>query len=264
MPISRGYTRDMSALLVFCFFALGAIVASFVGVVAGRLYTGEGFLRGRSRCDACGETLSPLALVPIISYFAFCGRSICCGARLSVRGPLTEILLGALFLEAYLTLGLTLALLFFLISLSLLLSLVLYDLAHQILPTPLLVPFVVASGITGYFQASSPSESLTSCATAVLIAGSLLLIHFLSRGRAMGFADAPLALGLALLVGNAALPGFIFSFWIGALFGIAVLLVRPAGSRMGIEVPFAPYLAAGFLLAYFTQWNPFISLVASH
>ena len=24
---------------------------------------------------------------------------------------------------------------------------------------------------------------------------------------------------------------------------------------MGIEVPFAPFLAAGFLLAYFTQWN---------
>jgi prepilin signal peptidase PulO-like enzyme (type II secretory pathway) len=42
-----------------------------------------------------------------------------------------------------------------------------------------------------------------------------------------------------------------------------VLLGRPRGSRMGVEVPFAPYLAAGFLLAYFTEWNPFIFIGGS-
>ena len=31
---------------------------------------------------------------------------------------------------------------------------------------------------------------------------------------------------------------------------------------MGVEVPFAPFLAAGFLLAYFTQWNPFTVIEA--
>ena len=77
----------------------------------------------------------------------------------------------------------------------------------------------------------------------------------------MGLADAPLAFGLSLLVGPIALSGFIFSFWIGALIGIVVLLRRPVGSRIGSEVPFAPFLAAGFLLAYFTQWNPFIFAV---
>jgi prepilin signal peptidase PulO-like enzyme (type II secretory pathway) len=80
----------------------------------------------------------------------------------------------------------------------------------------------------------------------------------------MGLADAPLAFGLAFLTGRAALPGFIFSFWIGAVVGIALLLRRPRGSRMGVEVPFAPYLAAGFILAYFTQWNPFLFAMASH
>ena len=87
---------------------------------------------------------------------------------------------------------------------------------------------------------------------------SLALIHFFSRGRAMGLADAPLAFGLSLLVGQSALAGFIFSFWIGAVIGIALLAGRPSGSRMGVEVPFAPFLAAGFILAYFTQWNPFV------
>jgi prepilin signal peptidase PulO-like enzyme (type II secretory pathway) len=36
------------------------------------------------------------------------------------------------------------------------------------------------------------------------------------------------------------------------------LVGRPKGHRMGIEVPFVPFLAVGFLLAYFTQWTPFL------
>ena len=49
-------------------------------------------------------------------------------------------------------------------------------------------------------------------------------------------------------------------FWKSVVVGIFVLLRRPTGSRIGTEVPFAPFLAAGFLLAYFTQWNPFAIL----
>jgi prepilin signal peptidase PulO-like enzyme (type II secretory pathway) len=33
---------------------------------------------------------------------------------------------------------------------------------------------------------------------------------------------------------------------------------------MSSEVPFAPFLACGFLLAYFTEWNLFIYIAASH
>lgn len=245
------------------FFILGAITASFASVVAERLYTGQSFFTGRSRCDACGKHLSALALIPIFSYLASRGRALCCGAKLSPRAPLSELLLGGLFAGAYLTLGIVPALPFFLAALAALLALVLYDLAHQILPPPLLIFFIAISAAAGFLQAPSPLAFLSSLGTALLIALSLALIHFLSRGRAMGFADAPLALGLALLTGPAALPGFVFSFWVGALVGIALLLGRPAGTRMGVEVPFAPFLAAGFLLAYFTQWNPFALIAAS-
>ena len=149
-----------------------------------------------------------------------------------------------------------------LLSLSLLLALVLYDLRHQILPPLLLAAFVLTSAVTGYVLAPSLTSFASSLLSALLIGLSLALVHLLSRGRAMGLSDAPLAFGLALLVGPAALPGFLFSFWIGAVIGIAVLVRRPRGSRIGVEVPFAPYLAAGFLLAYFTQWNPFIFVAA--
>ena len=252
----------MSLLVSGGLFVLGAIIASFVGVLVGRLNTGQGFLTGRSHCDACNATLTPLALVPILSYFFLRGRALCCGARLSPWSPVAEALLGVLFAGAYLNLGFVPALPFFLFSLSALLALVLYDLGHQIIPSPFLAAFVVASAITGFFLAPVLPAFLSSLTNAFLIGASLALIHFLSRGRAMGLADAPLAFGLALLTGPSAFSGFVFSFWIGALVGIVLLLGRPAGSRMGVEVPFAPFLAAGFLLAYFTQWNPFAFIAA--
>lgn len=253
----------MHSIVIVSLFFLGAIVASFVGVVVARLYTGQSFLRGRSRCDACTRPLAPLALVPVLSYFASGGRASCCGARVSLTAPLTEFLLGGLFVLGYLKLGLTAVLPLFLLSLTLLLALVLYDLAHQVLPPPLLALFVAVSAATGFASATSLQDFLDTALVAVLLALCIASIHFFSRGRAMGFADAPFVFGCALLAGPAALAGFVFSFWIGAVVGIIILARRPRGSRMGVEVPFAPFLAAGFLLAYFTQWNPFIFVALS-
>ena len=254
----------MSPLLTIIFFALGAIVASFVGVLVVRLYTGQSFLTGRSHCDACNAPLAPLSLLPIISYVVSGGHARCCGTRFSFVAPVSEIILGGLFVLAYYKLGFVSALPLMLLSISLLLALVLYDLLHQILPPLLLTAFVVAAAITGFVSAPSLMVFWSTLLVASLIATSLALIHFFSRGRAMGLADTPLVFGLALLVGPAAFSGFIFSFWIGAVVGIVLLLKRPVGSRMGVEVPFAPYLAAGFLLAYFTQWNLFTFVVGLH
>lgn len=245
----------MSLLIATALFLLGAVIASFIGVAAARLSTGESIFAGRSRCDACNRPLSPLSLVPILSYAAGGGKAQCCGVRLSPLSPLSEAALGGLFLLSYWSAGFTAALVGMLVSLSLLLLLVLYDLAHQILPPRVLAAFVAASAATGYL--ASPASFPQTVLMGLVLGGALALIHVLSGGRAMGLADAPLALGLSLLTGPYAFSGFVFSFWIGAVIGIVILLRRPAGSRMGIEVPFAPFLAAGFILAYFTQWNPF-------
>ena len=244
------------------FFALGAVAASFIGVLVARLNTGQGFLAGRSRCDSCDAPLAAVALVPVFSYAFMRGRSRCCGAFLSPRAPLSELLLGGLFALAFSRIGLSPALPLMLLSLLLLLALVLYDLSHSILPPPLLGAFVAASATAGFFLAPSLASFTSSGFVALLIAAGFALIHVASRGRAMGLADTPLSFGLALLAGPSALAGLVFSFWIGAAIGIVVLLGRPRGSRMGVEVPFAPFLAAGFLLAYFTQWNPFAFVAA--
>ena len=244
------------------FGCLGAILASFVGVIVARLYTGQSFLTGHSRCDACDAPLTPLSLVPVLSFIVSRGRARCCGARISGLAPTSELTLGALFAFSYGTLGFTLALPFMLVALSLLLALVLYDLEHQILPSILLYAFVATSAVTGFLMSVSVQDFVQTALVASLIALSLFALHAFSRGRAMGFADAPFAFALALLVGPSAFSGFVYSFWIGAVVGVALLLRRPKGSRMGVEVPFAPFLACGFLLAYITQWNLFTIIAA--
>ena len=254
-PRAFAMMQLMQPLLLIFFFGLGTILASFVGVLAARLYTGQSMFGGRSRCDACGRELGPFALVPIASYVFSGGRARCCGARISSVAPLSELLLGILFAFSFQMLGLTLALLFFLVALAALLALVLYDFAHQILPTPFLIIFLSASLAYAVFSSSNTQTLFLSLITALGCGLLLALVHILSRGRAMGLADAPLVVGLALLSGPLALSGFVFSFWVGGAVGIVVLLGRPAGSRMGVEVPFAPFLAAGFLLAIFTGWN---------
>lgn len=252
----------MSPVVSVAMGILGAVTASFIGVVVARLNTGQSFLTGYSRCDVCNTPLHPFSLVPAISFFVQGGRAHCCGAWLSLLAPLGELFLGGLFIATYWAVGLTVTLPLMLSALSVLSALVLYDLRHQILPSALLGALLVLSILIRFVLSPSATDFFFSVFVALLLSLSFVLIHLFSRGRLMGFSDAPLVLALALLVGSAAFPGYVFSFWIGAVVGIFMLARRPRGSILGTEVPFAPFLAAGFLLAYFTQWNPFASIAA--
>lgn len=239
------------------FFAvLGAVLASFLGVIAERVQTGGSWVSGRSACNSCAAPLRARDLVPVLSWLSARGRCRSCGSRVPVAYVLGEATLGSLFALAYLRLGLVPELTVFLLALCTLFFTVLYDLRHTLVPrvaSGLLVAFSI-----GYAMLVSDGEALgETLVVAAAIALGFFLLHALSRGRAMGLGDAPVALALATLVGAPhAVAGLLFSFWIGAAVGIVVLVGKPKGHRMGIEVPFVPFLAAGYALAFFTQWNP--------
>lgn len=251
----------MEFVVITFFGILGAILASFVGVIVERAYTGQSWSAGRSRCDSCGRILRSLDLIPVLSWFFSFGRCRVCGAHISVLNPLAELVLGTLFVFSYFSLGFTLALIPFLLALLALAFIVLYDLKHTVIPGTASSLLLVAS--FAYVLLAAPSREALGGAllTAGSIGGAFFLLFLLSRGRAMGLGDAPVALALALLAFPNALSGLLFSFWIGALVGIAILVLRRGGPRMGLEVPFAPFLAAGFLLAHFTGWNPFLLML---
>lgn len=249
----------MSILISAALFAFGAVLASFLAVVAERLYTGESWVRGRSRCNSCATHLSARDLVPVVSWLSASGRCRTCGARVPGSYAIGELTLGAVFALGYGTLGLMPLLALFLPIASVLAFIVLYDLRHTVVPVFASTALVILSLAYALVAAPGAASLGLTLLSAGLIGLFFFLIYALSRGRAMGLGDAPVALALCLLVGGElALPGFLFSFWIGGIVGIAILVSRPRGRRMGIEVPFVPFLAAGYLLAFFTQWNPLL------
>ena len=133
---------------------------------------------------------------------------------------------------------------------------VLYDMRHTVVPFKLSLVLVLLGAGSAYLQATSLHDLSTTFLIAGCIALFFYLLHVLSGGRFMGLGDTPIALALSLFVGSQAVAGLLFSFWVGAVVGILILVRTPKSSRMGIEVPFVPFLAFGYLLALFTQWNP--------
>ncbi|MEO6536076.1 MAG: prepilin peptidase [Candidatus Paceibacterota bacterium] len=251
----------MDILLLLSLGALGAICASFIGVLAERVHTGQSWKRGRSKCNSCREELAARDLVPVLSMLWYRGRCRRCGSRVPIAYSVFELGMGVLFALSYLTLGIGPLLTFFLLILLTLDFIVMYDLRHMIVPPQasmllsmlVLLYAVVESGV------ATPG-GIHALGLRILVAGiagfAFFLLHILSRGRAMGMGDAPVVFALSLLVGSQTVAGIMFSFWIGAVIGIIILARRRGGPTMGIEVPFVPFLALGFLLAYFTQWNP--------
>jgi len=72
-------------------FVLGALVGSFLATAAIRWPAERQATTGRSACDACGQTLGPVDLVPIVSFLLRRGRCRSCGAAIDRRHLQIEI-----------------------------------------------------------------------------------------------------------------------------------------------------------------------------
>lgn len=81
---------------------LGASVGSFANVVAYRLPRNQSLSNPPSRCPRCERRLTPLELVPVLSWLALRGKCRGCRQPISSRYPTVE----ALFAIAYLGLAL--------------------------------------------------------------------------------------------------------------------------------------------------------------
>ncbi|RDI96758.1 prepilin peptidase [Meiothermus sp. QL-1] len=84
-------------------FLFGSLIGSFLNVVIYRLPKGLSVVRPRSSCPHCGHTLTPVELLPLLSWLLQRGRCRRCRGPISPRYPLVEALTAFLFaLSAYL------------------------------------------------------------------------------------------------------------------------------------------------------------------
>ena len=77
-------------LCVFLFF-FGAAVYSFLNVVIFRVPRGEEFVKTRSHCPGCGRILTPMELVPVVSYICLGGKCKDCGSKIGLRDVTIEV-----------------------------------------------------------------------------------------------------------------------------------------------------------------------------
>lgn len=81
---------------------LGSLIGSFANVVVHRLPRRESLAFPGSHCPACNHRLSPLELVPVLSWVAQAGRCRSCRSPISFRYPLIEIVMTAGFVLLWL------------------------------------------------------------------------------------------------------------------------------------------------------------------
>lgn len=73
-------------------FVFGALWGSFFNVAIHRWPRGMSVVTPASHCPACGEPIPAWRNLPIVGWLLLRGRASCCGAPISVRYPLVELL----------------------------------------------------------------------------------------------------------------------------------------------------------------------------
>ena len=87
------------------FFALGCIVGSFLNVCIHRMPLGMSIVAPKSHCPHCKYSIPWYLNIPLVTWLALRGRCKNCGAPISPRYFVVELLTGVAFLGCWLAFG---------------------------------------------------------------------------------------------------------------------------------------------------------------
>jgi leader peptidase (prepilin peptidase)/N-methyltransferase len=187
---------------------------------------------------------------------------------MSWQYPLVEILTGLVFVVVFFKsisafpFSSPLEILFYWFVFSLLIIISVYDIRHKIVPDLVVFIFGTTSllwllGTHNVFYFKT-FEGFMNLMSGIILFLPFFLLWFLSQGRWMGLGDGKLAIGIGFLLGLArGVSAIIIGFWIAAAVSLVLLAVqklvklRLPYMTMKSEMPFAPFLVLGTLLAYY-------------
>ena len=259
----------MILIIAIIFSIFGLIIGSFLNVVICRLNTQRSF-GGRSACMSCQNKLCFYELIPLISFFVLRGRCRSCKTKISLAYPLVELTTGIIFAGLFLkfqdvffisTLIFAVTYAYYATIFSLLVVIAAYDLKHKIIPDTLalILGFLAFIGLflfsTYGFYPHIPS--LSEFLSGLIVALPFAALWLVSNGAWMGLGDGKLMLGLGWLLGTGrVLSGAVIAFWSGAIIGILLILFSKK-HKMKSEIPLAPFLVFGAILAFLFELHLF-------
>lgn len=231
---------------------LGLLVGSFLALVSVRWPAGEGIVAGRSRCRACGKTLSAVEVIPLASYLAQRGRCRACGARIDVRHPLIELASAGIGVwaalaapsapEALVTAALGWALLLIAVI----------DAEHFWLPDALTVP-LLAAGLAqalAFAPEALPARAIGAAAGFLSLAAIAIAYKRLRGREGLGGGDPRLFAAAGAWVGWMGLPSVLLWASAAALSLVAARVLLRRAVRADDRLPLGTYLALGLWLTW--------------
>ena len=223
----------------------GLIWGSFLNVVIYRVPREMSVVRPASHCPGCGKPIAGYDNLPLLGYVLLRGRARCCGAKMSPRYPLVELLGGVLSLgileviifkmpydapavRALAVYGANFALCMGLVAAAFI------DAEHMFLPDSITLGGIVLGIATATVRGLPFTASLIGAVVGFV--GVWLPFNFLYKrllGRTgMGMGDAKL---LALAGGWFGWEGAVFVLFAGAFQGsLYALLLRILGIKPGL------------------------------
>lgn len=224
-------------------FILGASLGSFYNVVGARLPLGKSISYPPSHCESCQHKLTPIELLPIISYIFLRGKCRKCGAKIGLLHPLIELCTAVLFVYAYYYFGLTLELLIAWVFISLLAIITVSDILYMLILDKILLVFGLFVLVLRFFSPLDPWWDMFAGANFGF--GLLYILGLMNKGG-IGGGDIKLyfVIGLVLGVKLTALSLFLSSL---IALVVAVILKKSFGKMF----PFGPSIAVGSLITYF-------------
>lgn len=250
------------AVLGVMLFFLGASVYSFLNVVIFRVPRGEEFIKTRSHCPGCNRKLTPLELIPVVSYTCLGGKCKACGSKIGVRDVAIEIFGGLICIFSFwyyfqapagsITEGLFgdfygrfLAALTAFAFFSVLTVITFIDIdTMEILPGTVITVAVLA--VISYFT-MPPVSLLARVIGAFCISLPMYLLTLAIEG-AFGGGDIKLMFAAGLFLGwKLTLVSALLAFFFGGAWAVVLLASKKKGRKD--HFAFGPFLCLGMLVA---------------
>jgi len=233
--------------MVLLYALLGLAISSFLNVCIDRLPEGESIVSPPSHCPACGRRLTPLDLIPLLSYVLLRGRCRYCGVSIPRRVLLIEATTGLLFALLWYRYGFSLRLLLATLYTCFLIVIFFIDLEHHLVLNRVIYPAIVVALLALPF---TPNHDVVELLSGGALGFALLFLIAFIYPAGMGMGDVKLATFIGLVVGfPEVLVALLISFVAGGMVGGGLLLTGLKGRKD--PIPFAPFLVAGGMVAMF-------------
>ena len=246
-------------------FAAGLSIGSFLNVVIYRLPRNKSVVWPRSYCPSCEKVIPFYLNIPILSYVILMGKCKYCGARISPRYLIIELISGLTVVGYFTYFGFSLQALAAVVLTLVLIPVFFIDFEHRIIPDVISIPGI-AIGFGLSFVTAEPGW-IGSLIGILLGGGGLLSLgllgDFLFKKESLGGGDVKLAAMLGAFLGwQKVLFVFISSAALG-LIGAVIMMALSKKMRETHQIPFGPFLAAAAVIALFFG-DKLISLYLEH